>query len=93
MLGIYNDISITSFLPQGNMRLELKRGLFLAFLVLITLFLSWSLFFTGKTNSSTFFVIFILFGMYVLLSKIKDYVVYLCVCERNRERDGELFYF
>ncbi|KAF3950017.1 hypothetical protein CMV_024175 [Castanea mollissima] len=30
------------------MRLELKRGLFLAFLVLITLFLSWSLFFTGE---------------------------------------------
>ena len=64
-LGIYNDILVTSFLTQGNMRLELKRGLYLGSLLLTTLFLSWSFFFTGKTNSSTFFVQFILFGMYV----------------------------
>ena len=45
---------MTNSLPQGNMRFELKRGKLLGFLVLTTLFIAWSLFFTSKTKSSTF---------------------------------------
>ncbi|KAG6660499.1 hypothetical protein CIPAW_03G111400 [Carya illinoinensis] len=35
-------------LPQGNMRFGVKRHNLLGFLVLTTLFLAWSLFFTGE---------------------------------------------
>ena len=70
----------------------IKRRLLLSFLLLTSLILAWSLFVTGKSSSTLFSNLFIVFdNVYMIyLEAIASHLcclfLYVCVSARERER-------
>lgn len=88
---IYVYCEIQASLPQGKMRYEVvKRNTLLCFLVLTTLFLAWSLFFTGKIEQKLFFFpvnFYVVWHVYKAIAWSFVLLVYLCVCVWRIKRE------
>ena len=88
-ISVYCEIQAS--LPQSKMRYEVvKRNILLCFLVFTTLFLAWSLYFTGKIEQKLFFFpvkFYIVWHVYKAIAWSFVLLVYLRVCVWRTKRE------